>query len=202
MMSEPQWPFAGTYPGDSSFWVDAASADQYPLRYGDVFRTPAGQSLTDSKGRPWVAVMSLHPSCELGRKASPVGVQVVRVFRLGNVSQGQREEVRVGYVERYGETRIARVNMVYLAPVPGAKLEKLDVEMYADLRQTARVPLDELKVAGRVAAMTHEARVALLARDLYFRYRWPVEVASVFELERGRINSDQDFLGPKPKWAP
>ena len=74
--------------------------------------------------------------------------------------------------------------------------------MYADLRQTARVPLDELKVAGRVAAMTHEARVALLARDLYFRYRWPAAVASVFELEWGRINSDPDFLGPKPNWAP
>ena len=83
-----------------------------PLEVRDVFRTPAGQSLTDSKGRPWVAVMSLHPSCELGRKASPEGVRVVRVFRLGNVSQGQREEVRVGYVERYGESRIARVNTV------------------------------------------------------------------------------------------
>lgn len=120
MMSEPQWPFAGTYPGDSSFWVDAASADQYPLRYGTYFARPLVSRRQTSKGRPWVAVMSLHPSCELGRKASPEGVRVVRVFRLGNVSQGQREEVRVGYVERYGETRIARVNMVYQASVPGA----------------------------------------------------------------------------------
>lgn len=47
-------------------------------------------------------------------------------------------------------------------------MDMLDVEMYADPRQTARVPLDELMVAGkgdfgvRTSASPHQFRPGLL----------------------------------------
>ena len=99
-MSTTSEPFSGTYPDDSNFWVPHADADDYPPRYGDLYATPALPELTDTKGRPWRLVMVLHPSCEMDAKAAPAGAQVVRVHLLREVSQGQRDEVRVGYRER------------------------------------------------------------------------------------------------------
>jgi hypothetical protein len=88
--------------------------------------------------------------------------------------------------------------MVYLAPVPDD--EQLGEELFADLRTTARVDLAELAEQRR-AAMSHDARLALLRRDLYFRYRWAVTLEAVTALERDRIAGDAAFVGPRPDWA-
>jgi len=49
--------------------------------------------------------------------------------------------------------------------------------------------------------MSHDARVAVLRRDAYFRYRWPVSLDDVLNLERFRIEADSNFVGPRPPWA-
>lgn len=195
----PVLSFRGNYPTDEDFWIATEAQDDYPLRYGDLFETPANESCQDSKGRPWRAVMALHPSCELGGKDAPDGVQVVRVRPLADVSKPQADEVRAGFKERDGRIVIARVNMVYLAPPPSGVLQQ-GRDLYADLRQTARVPLTDLR-KQRIAGMTHDARVAVIARDLYFRYRWLIEPEAVAELEAARISRDAQFLGPRPAWA-
>jgi hypothetical protein len=196
-------PFGGTYPADDKFWVPedlvTATADDYPFRYGDVFATPpADPRICDSRGKPWRAVMALHPSCELGDKAAPDGVQVVRVFRLREVSAAQGNEIRVGYKEFPYGVRIARANTAYLAPIPGSALNE---ELYADLRKTARVDLAALTAAGRIGVMSHDARLALLRRDFYFRYRWSIDPATILAMERERITADENFKGPRPAWA-
>lgn len=190
--------FAGTYPADDAFWVPADQADQYPLRYGDIFTTPDRADCRDSRDRPWRAVMAVHPSCELGAKGAPLGVQVVRVHRLNEVSGPQRDEIRAGFVERDGGIAVARANFVYLAPIPND--EELGVELFADLRATARVEFAEIADLRR-AVMSHDARLALLRRDLYFRYRWPVTLEAVTTLERNRIAGDAAYKGPRPVWA-
>lgn len=98
-----------------------------------------------------------------------------------------------------GRIHVSRVNSVYLAPLPGT-----EVELFADLRSSARVPLARLQSAGRLAAMTHDARIALLRRDLYFRYRWLVSLDDLVALEASRIEAganimDQLLLSHRPK---
>jgi len=193
--------FTGTYPDDADWWM--SPDDGAPWRYGDLVRTPAtaaDDGAIDSKGRPWRALLLTHPSCELSAKGTPAGVQAVRVFRLREVSQRQGAEIVTGYVEVGGALRVARVHQVYVAPVPGDTT--LSERLFADLRQTVRIPFDVLHAAGRAAAMSHEARVAVLRRDIYFRYRWPLSLHAVAELEARRIGADSEFVGPRPAWAP
>jgi hypothetical protein len=198
----PPLPFAGTYPQDANFWVPPAETAVYPWRYGDLVATPAdaGRHQTvDSKGRPWRALMLTHPSCELGAKGAPNGVQAVRVYWLREVGQRQGAEIMAGFTEVDGLTRVARAHQVYLAPVPGhAKLEE---RMYADLRQSVRIPDEDLRTAGRVGAASHDARLSILRRDVYFRYRWALGMKDVLALERSRIEADTNFAGPLPQWV-
>jgi hypothetical protein len=191
-------PFQGTYPADDNFWISGAAADSYPLRYGDLFRTPDSAALRTTKGRPWTAVMALHPNCELGAKGAPDGIQVIRVHRLREVSNSQQDEVRAGFRQTESGIQPARVNMVYLAPPP---CQDLAEELYADLRQTARVDNEIIPAESRLAVMSHDARLALLRRDIYFRYRWDIELTQLVELEAGRIRADQKYEGPRPSWA-
>jgi hypothetical protein len=188
-------PFVGTYPHDEDFWVDPKDSHAYPLRYGDVFITPDLPQCCNAKGKPWRAVMAVHPSGELGVKSAPDGVQVVRVSLLSNVNEGQRNEIRAGFREKNGQIQLSWAHLVYLATVQADDLKGED--LYADLRATARVPLDSLQ-GNRIAAMTHDARVALLRRDTYFRYRWPLTLDAVASLERDRIANDTNFHGPRP----
>ena len=58
--------------------------------------------------------------------------------------------------------------------------------MFADLRRSVRIPVEHLQAAGRVGAMSLDARVAVLRRDAYFRYRWPLSLDDVLNLERFR----------------
>ncbi len=73
--------------------------------------------------------------------------------------------------------------------------------MYADFRQVRRVRYDDLMTAGRIAAMDHDARVAFIRREMYYKYRWIVPMADVRALEATRILADPAFAGPKPAWA-
>src|SRR5665647_577890 len=130
---------------------------------------------------------------------APGGVQAVRVFWLREVSRPQGAEVITGYVEVDGHLRVARAHQVYLAAVPGHV--KLGERMFADLRQSIRVPAEYLQAAGRVGAMSHDARIAVLRRDAYFRYRWPLGLDDVLKLERSRIEADHYFVGPRPQWT-
>jgi hypothetical protein len=195
-------PFEGTYPPDAGFWVPSTDAAKYPWRYGDLVATPASAErygAVDSKGRPWHALMLTHPSCELGAKGAPGRVQAARVYWLRDVSQRQGREIVTGYAEVDGRMRVARAHQVYLAPVPGN--DKFGERMFADLRQSVRIPDDSLRAAGRVTAASHDARLAVLRRDTYFRYRWAMSLADVLSLEKLRIEADTDFAGPLPQWA-
>lgn len=189
--------FAGTYPEDSGFWVASGGADQYPLRYGDVFATPDGlPQVGDLEGR-WHALLALHPSCELGVKAAPGGVQVARIHELHTLADPQaQQQIRVGLKEVDGRIQVVRANTMYLAPLSGT-----DAELFADLREVSRVPLASLQDAGRLAVMTHDARIALLRRDIYFRYRHLLSLDDLVALEARRIRDDPNFAGPKPPWA-
>jgi hypothetical protein len=61
--------------------------------------------------------------------------------------------------------------------------------------------LAELTQAGRVAALTHEARIYLLRREIYYKYRWLTSIEEVRLAESDRIGNDENFEGPKPTWA-
>lgn len=189
-------PFDGTYPADDDYWVPPGEAHEYPPRYGDLFATPDSDEFRDSKGKLWSAVMAVHPSCEMGDKGAPDGIQVVRVYLLRQVSIAQRDEIRTGFRVSEEGIRLARVNTAYLAPPPEGPKE----ELYADFRKTARIPSDKL-LGGRHAAMTHNARLAVLRREIYFRYRWDLPIEELLRLEHGRISNDPSFRGPRPNWA-
>lgn len=193
--------YEGTYPLDEHFWAPPGDAETLPWRYGDLIAVPdSNAQARDSKGRPWLALMVGHPACDLGAKGAPKGVQAFRVHPISSVSRPQRQEIIAGYtLDAAGQLRVARLNLAYLAPVPSAP--KHGQAMFADLRETIRVPLADLQEAGRLAAMTHEARVALLRRDALFRYRWNLSLGQVFAFERERIGGDQHFGSAKPVWA-
>ncbi len=170
-----------------------------PMRYGDVFDVAKLPQLTDAKGKSWSWAMVLHPSCELTAKASDDReVVVVRLRRVGQHSRKQAAALRLGWSEAGGVIRIAFANTFWVPPIPTSGS---DEDWYADFRTSTRVPLDGLEQSGRATAMTHEARVYLLRRDLYFRYRWVVSLEDVRALERVRIMNDPRFMGPRPDWV-
>lgn len=74
-------------------------------------------------------------------------------------------------------------------------------DLYLDFHKVERVRLADLEAAGRRAAMTHDARLTLIRRDLYYRYRWLVSPDSVLASEKARISNDPAFAGPRPAWA-
>lgn len=80
--------------------------------------------------------------------------------------------------------RVARLNLVFLAPVPGSPTH--DQPMFTVFREPMRLPLSDLKPVGRLAAMAHDARVAVLRRDALFGYRGKLSLDQVFALERTR----------------
>lgn len=170
--------------------------DLYPARHGDIFATPDRDSC-QAGGAPFHAVAVLHPSCELGAKSRPDGlITVARVRPISDVPQVQRTALRSGWVERGGIVQRAHVHTFWLPPLPGDD----EPDLYIDFREVVAVRFRDL--TQRRAAMTHDARVHLIAREIYFRYRWAVTIDNVRASEARRISGDHDFRGPRPEWAP
>jgi hypothetical protein len=145
----------------------------------------------------WHAVLVLHPSCELGAKATGVSrALVARVYRVADIGAKQHATVRAGFAERDGAIGPAHVNTFWMAPVPAAG----DVDLFADFRSLVQVPTASLE--RRLAAMTHEARLHLIRREMLFKYRWQVPLEVIRNNEIARIEADPHFEGPRPDWAP
>lgn len=188
------------YPAADQYWVSPQDEDSYPLRYGDVCVTPDTPILRSSKGKPWDKVLILHPSCELGAKAAAdTEVLVARVNPVSAIGKNQRPSVRMGWAERGGRLLVAHANTFWMPPLTG---HDIDIDWYADLRRLASVSLRDLRAGGREAAMTHDARVRLIRREIYFKYRWLLDVTEVQSNEANRVGNDPTFEGPRPDWAP
>jgi hypothetical protein len=188
------------YPDASVYWVALSEARKYPFRYGDLFATPDVAECKTKKGALWQSVLVVHPSCELGAKTTDTTeVLVARVQRVAEIGINQRPTLRVGFAERDGQNLIALANTFWLPPEPGAAESD---DQYADFRCCQRVPLAAMRSAGRLAAMTHDARIALIRREIYLKYRYLVSSENVKALEASRISGDAAFVGPRPRWAP
>jgi hypothetical protein len=177
----------------ADYWVAAAEASEYPVRQGDLFanvQTPDGAHLD--------AALIVHPTCELG-KASVTNVQVARVQPLDVLrDENQRQRVVAGISERDGGVRIAFAHTFFVAPVEHSAL---DIPMWADFRELVVARREQFTQAARIGALTHDARVTLIRRYLYFRLRWSLSFVQVREMEAARITADSAFLGPRPDWV-
>jgi hypothetical protein len=193
------------YPAPEQYWVPANEEEMYPFRYGDLFFAPStgtsGRPLVRaSDGKPWHAVLALSPSCEMGAKAKPSSaIEIARVIPLEAQPQDSQASIITGWQERDGRVAIAYAHTVFLAGVPWST-DHQDA-MFANLRETVRVSMEHLSSAGRIAAMTHDCRVAIIRRELYYRYRWLVSRDDVQTNETNRISNDPDFIGPRPPWG-
>lgn len=192
------------YPNPGAYWVPAAEADAWPYRYGDLFHAPAtdahGTPLTGAAGAPWEAVMTYSPSCELATKAKPTDtVEVVRVLRLDTQDPAAAQRIIVGWEEKDAVISIAFAHTIFLAAVPSHPTH--DHPMFANLKATTRVTVSDLHESGRIAALTHDARVSVIRRDLYYRYRWILPTSEVKAVEQARISTDPHFAPPRPDWA-
>lgn len=193
------------YPRPDDYWVPDAEADERPYRYGDLFHAPShdvhGAPLSDKGGAPWHAVMVLAPSCELVAKAKPTdAVEVARVLPLNSQDPKAARAIVTGWQEKDSRITIAFAHTVFLAPVPDHATHA--GPMFAHLKSTTRVTLADLRLAGRIAALDHDARVSIIRRDIYYRYRWLTPRADVEAAERTRISNDPHFAPPRPDWAP
>lgn len=197
------------YPAPDAYWVPAAEAAEpgvWPYRYGDLFHASAtdahGVPLVGTEGKPWDAMMVCSPSCENISKAKDTDtVEVARVLRLDTQpDQKAAQAIVAGWQEKNARITVAYAHTVFFASVSGHATH--DHPMFANLKATARVTLADLRAAGRIAALTHDARVAVIRRDLYYRYRWLVPMADVKAAETVRIADDPHFTPPRPEWAP
>ena len=73
--------------------------------------------------------------------------------------------------------------------------------MYADYSRTATIKYKDLTKLKRIAALDHDARVCLIRREIYYKYRWLLSLEEVQKIEAERIARDSNFIGPKPDWA-
>jgi len=172
------------------YYVSGKGADTYPVRQGDVL------SEIEVGGETWPAVQIVHPTCELG-KGSVRKIQVVRVRPLSDLDDDfLRSLVVAGYSEREGQRRVALAHTFFLPPWAA------DGEpCFANFRELATVPGENVEDLNRVAAITHECRVSFIRRWLYFRFRLAFGLDQVRAWEAARISADPSFAGPKPEWA-
>jgi hypothetical protein len=175
------------------YWVAPAEAGEYPVRQGDLFA-----NVQTADGARLDAALIVHPTRELG-KASVTNVQVARVQPLDVLrDETQRQQVVAGISERDGGVRIAFAHTFFVAPVEHSAL---DIPMWADFRELVVAPREQFTQAARIGALTHDARVTLIRRYLYFRLRWSLSFVQVREMEAARITADSAFLGPRPDWV-
>ena len=123
---------------------------------------------------------------------------MARVRPVSDVGdENQRTLIRSGWTERGGVITVAFAHTFWIPPAPEDEDQTRD--SYVDFREVVAVQYKEL--SNRRAAMTHDARVHLITRELYFRYRWKVPTEEVRASEATRILADPTFAGPRPSWA-
>lgn len=177
----------------ADYWVAAAEASGYPVRQGDLFA-----NVKTADGGHLDAALVAHPTCELG-KASVAHLQVVRVHPLDALpDERQRQQVVAGISEKDGGVRIAFAHTFFVAPAVGTALE---FPMWADFRDLALAPREQFSQDVRTGTLTHDARVSLIRRYLYFRLRWSLSFEHVRDMEAARIAIDPAFAGPRPDWV-
>ncbi|MGI8728454.1 MAG: hypothetical protein ACR2LK_00375 [Solirubrobacteraceae bacterium] len=175
------------------YWVAAAEAGEYPVRQGDLFA-----DVQTADGSRLDAALIVHPTCELG-KASVTNVQVAGVHPLDALpDENQRQQVVAGISEKDGGVRIAFAHAFFVAPVAGSTLE---LPMWADFRELALAPREQFSQDTRTGTLTHDGRVTLIRRYLYFRLRWSLSFEQVRNMEAARIAADPAFAGPRPDWV-
>jgi hypothetical protein len=192
------------YPHRDHYWVAAPGDAQRPFRYGDLFAAPthsaSGQPLTTASGQLWHAVMVLSPSCEVISKAGDdAAIEVARVMPLAAQDPQAAAAIVAGWQEKGGRTTVAFAHTVFLAGV--AHTPSHAGGMFANLKETVRIRMTDLRAGGRLGALDHDARVAIIRRELYYRYRWLVTMEDVRELEADRIGNDPYFTEPRPWWG-
>ena len=177
----------------ADYWVAAAESSEYPVRQGDLFA-----NVQAADGAHLDAALIVHPTCELG-KASVMNVQVTRVRPLDALpDHNQRQRVVAGISEKGGRIRIAFAHTFFVAPVDGSAL---DIPMWADFRELVLAPREQFTLEARIGALTHDARVTLIRRYLYFRLRCSLSFEQIRDIEAARIAADPTFAGPRPDWA-
>jgi hypothetical protein len=143
----------------------------------------------------------LSPSCELASKAKPNDtIEVARVYKLADQDPKAQAGIVAGWQEKKEQVTVAFAHTVFLAPVLGHPSHH--EPMFAHLKMTTRVTFADLETAGRIAALDHDARVHLIRREIYYRYRWLMPLSDVQGVEAIRIGNDPDFSDPRPSWAP
>ena len=183
---------AAWYLHRSVCWAPPEHAADYPVRQGDLF---GPVQVSDAI---WEGAIVLHPTCELG-KASVTSVQVARVLPMSVLPDDrQRVAVQAGFSEHGGQVRVAFAHTFFLAPVSGTHLAE---PMWADLRTIGLAARGQFTAQARVGALSHDARVTLIRRYLYFQFRLALSFEQVRDLEAARIRADPAFQGPKPEWA-
>lgn len=192
------------YPPPDAYWVTPDAQDNRPFRYGDLFNAPSssasGQVLTTADGAHWHAVMVLSPSCEVISKVKDDSlVEVARVVPLAAQDPKPGAAIVAGWQEKDGRTMVAYAHTVFLAGVPHSASHSEG--MFANLKETVRVTMADLRSAGRIAALDHDARVAVIRREIYYRYRWLVPMEDVRANEADRISHDPHFTEPRPTWG-
>lgn len=59
----------------------------------------------------------------------------------------------------------------------------------------------DLRAARRIAALDHDARVAVIHREIYDRYRSLVPLDEIRAAEQNRISNDPYSTEPRPPWG-
>lgn len=180
------------YPHASDYYVDVAEAGAYPVRQGDVFGAQA--DLTD-----WRGFLVLHPSCEI-QTGKAKRVQVARLRAVSELADTfQQTAVTYGFTEDEGKVKVAFANTFWLPPATDSG--ELAEPMFADLRDVSTIPVATVLPETRVRALSHDARVHLIRRLVYFLFRWNLPLTQVRKLEASRISADAMFAGPRPSWG-
>lgn len=174
------------------YWVAPGEQADYPVRQGDLFAD------IEVAGERWPAALLLHPTCELS-KPSVDRVQVARVQLLDELrDRGQRARVVAGLSVESDGVRVQFAHTFFVAPADHGGLAE---PMFANLRDIALIGRERFSPDRRAAVMTHNARVTLIRRYLYFRFRVLTSFEEVRALEAARIRADPAFAGPRPDWA-
>lgn len=127
-------------------------------------------------------------------------VEVARVIPLAAQDIEAAGAIAAGWqVNKDGRVTVASAHTVFRAGVPHSPTHAAG--MFAHLKSTVRVPFGDLRAAGRIAALEHDARVAVIRREIYYRYRWLVSMDEVRANEAARIRHDPFFTEPRPNWG-